>query len=204
MLWDVRDTGLQPLAGSGVRASQSNIALDFHTDNASNLFCPEYVGLLALQVAKAGGENRFVNIRTIYNCLSLYYPQSLTRLYQPFYFDRMGEHKKDEEQTLYKPVFEEKNGQLETRLNAHFIRRGYQLRGEPMDEWALAALAVLEEITSDSSLWVEYKMQKGQVQYVNNCTIAHARTEYADEPLKRRHFKRIWMRKRGLSTYEGG
>jgi len=192
MFWDVQDLGLKPLAGSGVRPSQSNIALDLHNDFVSNPVFPPYIGLLALQVAKEGGESLFASFYTIHNHLLQYYPHILERLYQPFYFDRMGEHG-DEEPTSYQSIFKYQNGHLTSRLDIHLIKRGYEMRAKSMDEAAIIALEALKNISVNQSLCFQEAMEPGQVQFVNNNVVAHGRDKYKDGPQIPRHYKRIWF-----------
>jgi Taurine catabolism dioxygenase TauD, TfdA family len=53
--------------------------------------------------------------------------------------------------------------------------------------------------------WVEFRMETGQLQYINNRQFAHARTGFRDTegPQAQRHMLRLWNRDEGTSDLEG-
>jgi hypothetical protein len=53
--------------------------------------------------------------------------------------------------------------------------------------------------------WVEFRVEQGQLQYVNNRQFAHARTAFGDTPGVRspRHMLRLWNRDEGTPDLEG-
>ena len=48
-------------------------------------------------------------------------------------------------------------------------------------------------------------MEPGQVQFVDNLAIGHSRTQFEDfeEPERRRHLVRLWLRNAGDRSYPG-
>jgi hypothetical protein len=49
------------------------------------------------------------------------------------------------------------------------------------------------------------EMRKGDIQYVNNFTVMHSRTEYRDSATQKRHLVRYWIdvpdgKRKGLTT----
>jgi hypothetical protein len=60
MLYDVTDTGRH--FGYGIRGSWTNVELSYHTDNAFGVALPDYVSLLCLYPALAGGVSRFCSL----------------------------------------------------------------------------------------------------------------------------------------------
>ena len=50
-----------------------------------------------------------------------------------------------------------------------------------------------------------FKFERGQIQIVNNRRLGHRRTAFRDwdEPERRRHLVRIWLRKTGRPFYQG-
>ena len=57
---------------------------------------PNFVGLLCLRAAKAGGTSHIVSFMAAHNALRDNNPDLLKRLYAPFYFDRQREHASDD------------------------------------------------------------------------------------------------------------
>ena len=53
--------------------------------------------------------------------------------------------------------------------------------------------------------WIEFHLEKGQLQYLNNYQCAHSRTAFVDaqELTLRRHLLRLWNRTTGSAALEG-
>ncbi len=204
LIYDVLDTGRAALPGSGVRPDQTNIELKFHNDNSYNATPPDYVGLLCLRAAPVGGLSRVLSFHTAHNLLRAARPQALARLYRPFWFDRQREFHPGEAPVFAAPVFEA-GDEVRARFSAHQIRGGYAVKGEPLDDDGAAALAALLDLFDDPDLSVEFALQPGEVQFVHNRAIGHARSEFEDfpEPERRRHLVRLWLRDGGRRAYSG-
>jgi alpha-ketoglutarate-dependent taurine dioxygenase len=205
MIYDVQDTGKKADAGSGIRPDKTNIDLTFHNDNAYNACMPEVVGLLCLKTARSGGRSRVMSFQTAYAALAERAPEVLPRLYRPFWFDRQREHRPDEPETFAAPVFVDAHGEVQARLGLHQVRNAYLMRGEDLDAEGQAALAALEAVFGERDLQFDFAMEPGQVQYVDNLAIGHSRTQFEDfqEPERRRHLVRLWMRDSGDRSYPG-
>ncbi len=204
MVYDVHDTGMQALPGSGVRPDKTNVDLTFHNDNAYNRTMPEIVGLFCLRQAQAGGLSRAISFQTAHNCLLADYPDLLPRFYQPFPFDRQKEHFPGEDPIFSAPLFEY-DGRLRARLAPYQVKNAFAMRGEPVDTQTAEATAALDEIFSRDELIAEHYMQPGQIQYVNNREIGHSRTAFTDHaaPELRRYLVRMWLRDAGHRGYRG-
>ncbi len=206
MIYDVHDTGQQALPGSGIRPDKTNIEIRFHIDNAYNTTPPEFVGLLCRRTAKSGGISRVLSFHTVYNRLLAEHPEHLSRLYRPFWFDRQREFFPGESETFFAPVFEDGDeGELRARFSVHQINSGYAMKGEPVDNEGAAALAATLDIFEDPEVSIDFEFQPGEIQFVDNRTLGHSRTEYEDhpEPERRRHLIRLWLRDHGRRAYTG-
>jgi alpha-ketoglutarate-dependent taurine dioxygenase len=204
MIYDVHDTGKQALPGSGVRPDKTNIEIRFHIDNAYNTTPPEIVGLLCLKTAKSGGVSRVLSFHTVHNELLARHPELLPRLYRPFWFDRQKEFFDGEPETFAAPVFEA-GDELRSRFSAHQINGGYKMRGEALDNEGAAALAATLDIFEEPELSIDFEFQPGEIQFVDNRTLGHSRTEFEDwpDPESRRHLVRLWLRDHGRRAYTG-
>jgi alpha-ketoglutarate-dependent taurine dioxygenase len=204
MIYDVHDTGLQALPGSGIRPDKTNVDLTFHNDNAYNKTMPEVVGLFCLRQARSGGLSRAISFQSAHNCLLEDYADLLPRFYQPFPFDRQREHFPGEEPIFHAPMFEY-DGRLRARLAPYQVKNGYAMLGESVDPTTAAAIAALDEVFSRADLAAEHYMQPGQIQYVNNREIGHSRTGFVDHeaPELRRYLVRMWLRNAGRRGYRG-
>ncbi len=204
MWYDVRDTGAKLKPGSGIRPTVTNVDLTFHNDNSYNQTPPRYVALFCLHTAKAGGVSRLMSVYTAHNWLLARHGDVLPRLYEPFWYDRHREHEPDDVPYFRAPVFQY-DGTLSARLALLEIYGGYQLRGETIDERTERALRTVQHVFDEPTLRVELNFQPGQIQYVNNRTTGHARTEFVDydEPDRKRHLVRLWLREEGKRGYCG-
>jgi alpha-ketoglutarate-dependent taurine dioxygenase len=208
MLYDVRDTG-QAL-GYGVRRSVTNLDLTFHTDAPWLQRPPALVGLLCVNPAREGGVSRFVSLCTVHNELRRRHPDLLPRLYGLFPWDRQAEHPPRDARTAGQPIFERHRGELLARFNekliesgAGLIATGAELAGKPLDAEGREALEAMREIVESPDLRVEFTIERGQVQYINNRQFAHSRTDFKDapEPHLKRHMIRLWTREEGPRTF---
>lgn len=202
MLNDIRDAGNR---GYGVRRSVTNEELVFHTDNGFNLVLPDTVGLLCINQSKEGGVSRFCSLYSMHNRLLEKYPRELDRLYQPVLFTRHAEHAEDEPKIMRAPVFSWDGHILSIRPNVNYIRQGYELAGLDVDPALDDALAALGEVADEADLWVEMRMEPGQLQYLNNRGVVHYRSAFTDydEPERKRLLIRVWCRDEGRPTYNG-
>ncbi len=203
MLYDVRDTGKRP--GNGVRPDITSAGQNLHTDNSYNLCPPDYVALLCRQTAMRGGVSQLVSFPAAHNRMRAECPDLLARLYQDFTFDRQREHAPDDTKVVHHPLFAWDGGRLVGRLSKRMVIQGYELEDKVMDNTAAAALAALEATMTVPGMGKEFHFQPGQIQFVNNKTIGHARTAFTDwpEPERRRHLTRLWLRHQGRVFYNG-
>ena len=201
-LYDVKDTG-QAL-GYGVRRSVTNLGQPFHTDGGWLWKAPAFVGLFCLESAMEGGLSRFASLVTAHHELRRRRPELLARLYRPFYWDRQGEHAPDAPRVSRQPVFEFEGGTLASRYYEDYVRNGSRMAGEALDDEGAEALDAMRELVDDPANWVEFRIEKGQLQYLNNRQFAHSRTAFKDAgPGQGRHMLRLWNRDEGTWHLEG-
>ena len=204
LLYDVLDTGKKAGAGTGVRSSKTSGHQPYHTDNAFNL-APDCAALLCLQTAKSGGISGLVSLETVYNLLLEDYGDLVPRLYEPVYWDRQMEHAPDDPRVSFQPVFESDGERVLANYSPYLVLAGYQMRKQPPDVHTRAALDALIEVPEREGLGKSFVFERGQVQIVNNRRIGHRRTGFEDwdEPERRRHLVRIWLRDAGRPFYHG-
>jgi hypothetical protein len=205
LIYDVHDTGRKATPGSGVRPDQTNMEQYFHNDNSYNTTQPEYVALLCVRPARSGGVSQVISFYTLHNELLRAHQDVVTRLYQPFWFDRQKEYLPGEPAVLSSPIFSAHDGRLKVRLGLFQATSGYTMMNEPMDEAAVTALETLRKVFAEEALRFDFVMERGQIQYVNNLEIGHRRTTFEDfpEPEKKRLMVRLWLRNAGEPRYQG-
>jgi alpha-ketoglutarate-dependent taurine dioxygenase len=188
-----------------VRPDITNAGQNLHTDNSYNLCPPDYVALLCRHTAMRGGVSQLVSFYAAHNRLRAECPDLLARLYRDFTFDRQREHAPDDEMVLHHPLFAWDGTCLLGRLSRRMVIQGYELEDEVMDETAAAALAALEAAMTAPGMGKEFQFQPGQMQFVNNKALGHARTAFTDWPAPRpkRRLTRLWLRHQGRAFYNG-
>jgi len=201
MLYDVRDTGKS--LTYGVRRSVTNLDLQFHTDAPWLAEPPELVGLLCLNPAPEGGVSRFVSLATAHDEIERRQPALFRRLHERFPWDRQAEHAPDDDKVASEPVFEATPSGLRGRYNHALVESAQELSGSRLDDAGREALTVMSEIINSPALWVEFTIERGQLQYLNNRLFAHSRTPFrdAEEPDRKRHLIRLWNRDEGRQTF---
>ncbi len=202
LLYDVQDTGVR--IDTRVRGDLTRQELSWHTDYGFN-YPPPYIGLLVLRTATSGGASRVASMLTAHNVLRERHPELLARLYEPFWWNRQGEHPKEDSTTHFYPIFSIDGDRVRARYIKWLLYKGYELKGETFDPQGQKALETMFDIMSEPAHHIPFALQPGQIQYVNNFQIAHCRTEYddAEEPDDKRHLVRIFLRDAGRRSYMG-
>lgn len=189
MLADVRDQGTDYRALTG-RGYTSKAALDYHSD-----FC-DIVGLMCLKTAKAGGESRIASAVAVHNEILRRRPDLLEILYQPFYYSRQGEEAPDEAPYYRAPIYSTEDGFFSSRYTRNHIRSTQRMEDLPkLTEDQTAALDLLDEVAASEEFSFAMDFEPGDMQFINNHVIYHARTDYEDheEPNRKRHLLRLWL-----------
>jgi hypothetical protein len=120
----------------------------------------------------------------------------LERLYQPFPVDRRGEVPEGKLPFYEAPVFNEHAGRLSvlySRLHIGSSQRFPEARRLSPED--IEALDMLGELAGDDELRLDMTFMPGDIQFLHNHTILHARTGYEDwpEPDRKRHLLRLWI-----------
>jgi alpha-ketoglutarate-dependent taurine dioxygenase len=194
LLYDVSDTGQEP--AQGARFSVTSYESSFHTDNSFGDAVVDYVGLLCLRPARAGGVSQVVSGYAVHDCLRREAPDVLEVLSQPFHIDRRGGVRDGEAPTARFPVIGRTDSGLLFRYLRYWIGAGHAKAGVPLTAEQSRALDVLDEVLARPGLRAEFVLAPGDMFFINNRWILHNRTAFEDhpEPGRRRHLVRLWLR----------
>ena len=193
LLGHVRDEG-GSITDPNTRAYQTNMRMDFHTD----MLPIDLLGLFCLRTAKSGGASKLVSALTIHNILRDERPDLLDELYGTFHLDWRGEEPAGENPWFTLPMFSEAEGRITTRIVSipyydSAARFGAQYKPTAKQR---EALLLVQEIANRPELMLTMEFQEGDMQFINNYTTLHSRTEYIDHEDKklRRHMVRLWLK----------
>jgi alpha-ketoglutarate-dependent taurine dioxygenase len=203
VIYDVRHDGQE--YGADTRGALTPVSLEMHTDSSMGEAPPNYLGLLTLATARTGGMSIVSSARAAHNHVLTTAPALLRRLYEPFYRDHQNYQAADAAATNLRPVFAVDGGELRTRFNARHIVRGYEKTGRVLDAAGAEAVRLMDEYLSDPQHRLDLWLEPGQIQLLNNRVIVHGRTAYEDhdEPERRRHLVRLWLRAGDRRQFRG-
>lgn len=203
MIYDVRYDGQGYT--SNTRTALTPEGLDMHNDSSMGEAPANYISLLCLQTAREGGKSSLSSAYAAHNHFASMHPDLVDRLYQPFYRDKQEYQPEGAERTNWYPIFSVTDDGLRIRFNSRVIRRGYQKTGQVLDNAGAQCVEVLNNFLSDPAHRHDFWMERGQIQILNNRVIVHGRTPYDDhdEPEKRRHLVRLWLRAGDRRQFRG-
>jgi len=181
VLGHVKDVGEDPTAIDRVRIYRTTARQFFHTDNG------DLVGLLCVHRAAEGGESDIVSTHNVWNTLQAEHPDVAELLTKPiWYFDRKGETSEGEEEWIRRPVFYIENGSRERvylKWDPYYIRSLTRFSDKglvpPLSPEQQRAMTILEDTCNRLALHMI--LEVGDIQFLHNGHILHARTAYKGE-----------------------
>ena len=192
LLGHVRDAGLERRDPT-IRKYRTREPLEFHTDGS------DIVGLLCLRPAKSGGTSRIASSTAIYNEIVRQRPDLAAVLHEPFPFDRNGEERPGEPPYFLLPLCRLAERRLRTFYIGWYIRDSQRHAAAPRLSRAQAeAIDLIDAIAADPRVHLDMDFRSGDIQWLKNGAILHARTEFEDhaEPERKRHLLRLWLTSR--------
>jgi hypothetical protein len=190
LLGDVTDQG-RAVDDPRARGNEiGGIAFPFHSDGS------DLVGLFCLDPGASGGASVVANAVTIHNELVRTEPALAEELYAPFPYDLRGEHAPGASPWYTMPIFSRRRDRLFVRYIRPYIEAAARHPDAPRpSDAAREAMNRLDAMCADSEYHVSMMLEPGDMQFVNNYHVLHARREYRDDrPARRiRHLKRLWL-----------
>lgn len=160
--------------------------IEFHMDPV------DVVGLLCLRAAIEGGLSRIASSLAIHNVILEERPDLLEILYRGFYCSRRGHGEKATEWRV--PVYAPGRNGLESYFLPITIRQAEE-EGYPLSEPEREAVDYLQDVAARPGIYLDMDFRPGDIQFLNNRLVFHARTDYRDDPdpALRRHLLRLWL-----------
>jgi hypothetical protein len=190
LLGHVQDIGAD-ITQPNVRYYQTNKALEYHTDSC------DIVGLMCLKTARTGGESRIVSSVSLYNEMMARRPDLAEALFHAYPTDRRGEIPEGQQPWFDMPVFNWHDGLLTTIYVGQYIRSAQTNfpQARRLTAIELEALDFLDALTNDPALNLQIQFRPGDMQFLHNHQILHARTDFEDwpQPERKRHLLRLWL-----------
>ncbi|KAJ8662745.1 hypothetical protein O0I10_001709 [Lichtheimia ornata] len=160
-------------------------AQPFHVDGT------DVVGLLCLNEGYEGGESSLISSHTVYNRLQELRPDIVELLKEPWLWDRKDEHGPGEAPYIAAAPLTYFKNRLFTFWGPHFFETMRRFPEVTIDERKFEAMRYIQELCERESLNMWLKV--GDMQWVQNYQILHARGAYRDQPGATRHLLRLWL-----------
>jgi hypothetical protein len=185
---DLSRTHLAEAIGSPAYTTDKQV---FHTDKG------DIVALFALETAAEGGASKISSSWQVYNDLAENRPDLIKTLAEPWPLEEFG---KDPPCTIRPLLFH-----VDNKIIIQYARRyltGFQGLARstnipPITEAQAEALDSLHFLAEKYALTMTFR--KGDIQYINNLSIFHARDEFRDDAAHVRHLLRFWLRNEELA-----
>ncbi|PVI06919.1 Clavaminate synthase-like protein [Periconia macrospinosa] len=195
VLGHVKDLGEDSTQIDKVRIYRTNARQFFHADDS------DIVGLLCIAKALEGGESDLVSSHSVWNDLQQNHPDVAELLTQPiWYFDRKGETSVGQEEWIKTAVFYLETGdnpRVYSKWDPYYVRSLTRFS----DAGLIPALSPEQQRAAEilEATCVKHALHMildiGDIQFLSNNHIFHARTAYKDypAPAPRRHLMRLWL-----------
>lgn len=188
-----------PRTADDPRGYQSYLGGSFHVDST------DFVALLCLHEARSGGESRLASSVTVYNRMLAERPDLIEPLMMDFYKSRYGEFLEGEKPYYKAPIFAFVDGYFSALGYSTGFDAAKSLPGvRPLTDKQLEARPIYERIVSECS--IDMPFRQGDVQFLNNYVVVHARHTFTDWPEddRKRYLLRLWLNdSRGRPVPEG-
>ncbi len=179
------DEAEQPLA----RLYRSSKDIAFHCDAA------DVVGLLCLRAAMQGGQSRIASSVHVFDEFLRTSPDLASELFESFELDRRDEQGPGEAPTSQISPCAWDGKTLRTFWHSDYMRSAERHDGISFSPRRIATIDRYDEIANQAENRLDMWLLEGDMQFVSNHSVIHARTEYEDhdEVDERRHLLRLWL-----------
>jgi alpha-ketoglutarate-dependent taurine dioxygenase len=190
LLGDVTDQGRSYTDPTSRGNELGPVGMPYHSDGS------DLVGLMCLRKARSGGLSTVANAVLAHNEMVRTRPDLAAVLYQPLIYDFRGEEQPGRAPTYEVPVFMRHGDRLFVRYIRPYIESVRRHPGVPAVTAAeREAFDMLDRLCRNPDFNVYMDFQPGDMQFINNYHVLHARTAFEDhpEPGRKRFLKRLWL-----------
>jgi hypothetical protein len=156
------------------------------------------VGLLCVRQAREGGLSSLVSSTRIWNEIVQNRPEFVEPLMNGYYYVSVEEGGALAPRRV--PVYSIENGIVSCRILRNTVETARKMGYGNYTGLEEAALDHMDELVNRDDLKLDMMLEAGDMQFINNYTTLHARTEFVDwpEPGRRRWMVRLWLHSFGL------
>jgi len=190
LLGDVTDQGRYAADPTSRGNELGPIGMPYHSDGS------DLVGLLCLRKAKSGGLSTVANAVLAHNEMVRTRPDLAALLYEPMIYDYRGEEQPGHAPTYEVPIFTRHGDRLFVRYIRPYIESARRHPAvQPLSAAQREAFDLMDRMCHNPDFNVYMDFQPGDIQFINNYHVLHARTAFEDhpEPGRKRFLKRLWL-----------
>jgi hypothetical protein len=167
-------------------------AIDMHRDPC------DIVGLLCYRKAKSGGLSRVTSAAAVWNVFVAERPDLVPALLEGFrlYVTQDDRNTASPVTPTRIPVLTlDPDGILHCTFIAELAQWAVEKAGEPWPQNGPEAIALFREIANREGIFLDMAIEPGDIQFLNNRTTIHGRTDYEEwpEPERQRIMFRLWL-----------
>lgn len=185
--FEVRDRGMD-FRTENIPVSKTNSETGFHTDSTSKDYCPKMVGLLCLQNSEFGGESLLASAEKLWDHLNNNSPNLISELTKPTIRDVITRNEDDTQRSIENnaiPIFEKTSDGIRFRYMRYWIERAHEKTGKNIPKDLMNAMDEIDRFFHDQRNVLEFKMNRGEMLFINNEKMAHNRKEFQDSEVQR-------------------
>lgn len=167
-------------------------AINMHRDPC------DIVGLLCYRKARSGGLSRVASAATVWNAFLAERPDLVPVLLEGFrlYITRDDRSSALPVTPMKIPVFtQDPDGALHCTFIAELAEWAAEKAREPWPPGGPEAIAFFREVANRAGVFLDMAIEEGDIQFLNNRTTIHGRTDYEEwpEPERQRVMLRLWL-----------
>jgi hypothetical protein len=152
------------------------------------------LGLMCVQRAESGGFSHASSALAIHNEILHTRPELLEPLYRGTRYASMDARGTPVPPTAVDiPLFSNVDGQLSCFFSRQNSSEAVRQLGRPMDPAFSQACDHFERLSRDERFRIEFMLDPGEIMWVNNYVLVHARTEFTDSEAHKRDLLRLWL-----------
>ncbi len=193
--FDVMDRGLD-YTKEAIPVSKTKAETGYHTDSTAKHYYPDFIGLLCIQPALAGGESLLANAANLFAYLQHTFPQWNELMHTPLCRDVITPgtiQNSDAIRANDFPIFQmNSEGGIQFRYMRYWIESALEKLNEPSPEGLHDLLNTIDDYFADSANVMCFRLERGDMLFVNNRFLCHNRTAFMDGE-KPRVYVRAWI-----------
>lgn len=173
-----------------LRSNHEGGELRWHTDST------DIIALFCLKKAKAGGASRLASSAKVHNLILEQSPDCLRALYDGYHYLSLADDDETPRPSAERiPVFKPRGQSVSFYYIPQVVERAIERANVSYSPVENDARDLIQTAANTKGVPLDFTLEPGDLEVVNNRVVMHARHQYEDHPEldRRRHLLRLWM-----------